>query len=179
MLLDHNMLSQALNNQSALRKSLFAKHTTGGKHELCLFNWIAYLGKSISIIKFHVTDSYQFSSKKNFKTKPRITSTTLYLLQLFQPEVSDLHQLRYICTPCIQTVHVDGDLLFLAYWQLRRWQKWNSPNGMRKKPHPSTQLTRQRLVKAHLTPLLLFAIFQTISQVVPSNWNPFKHQRLT
>lgn len=71
MSLDHNLLSQAL-NQSALKKAYLQNtQQEGNMNYAYLANWIAYLDKSISLIKFHVTDSHQvFVKKKKNKTKP-------------------------------------------------------------------------------------------------------------
>lgn len=91
MSLDHNMPSQALNNQPALKKAYLQNTQQEGNMKYAyLTNWIAYLDKSISLIKFHITDSYQFFPKNPPKQNQlRIISTTLHLLQLFHPKVSD------------------------------------------------------------------------------------------
>lgn len=63
--LHHNMPSQALNNQPALKKAYLQNTQQEGNMKYAyLTNWIAYLDNSISLIKFHVTESYQFFSKK-------------------------------------------------------------------------------------------------------------------
>lgn len=73
MSLDHNMLSQALNNQSALKKTYLQNtQQEGNMNYPYLTNWIA-----ISLIKFHVTHSYQFFSKKKTQTKTNWGSSQL------------------------------------------------------------------------------------------------------
>lgn len=71
MSLDHNMLPRALNNQSTLKKAYLQNtQQEGNMNYAYLTNWIAYLDKSISLIKFHVTDSQQFFPKIPKKQKP-------------------------------------------------------------------------------------------------------------
>lgn len=65
MSLDHNMPSQALNNQPALKKAYLQNTQQEGNMKYAyLTNWIAYLDKSTTLIKFHITDSHQFFSQK-------------------------------------------------------------------------------------------------------------------
>lgn len=170
MSLDHNMLPRALNNQSTLKKAYLQNtQQEGNMNYAYLTNWIAYLDKSISLIKFHVTDSQQFFSKIPKKTKTNWgSSQPPCIFYSYSSTKSVINAQVYL-----HTLHP-----YQPFWWRHTFtgllankemteRKENSPNGIRKEPHPSTQLTRQRLGKTHLTPLLLFYIFQITSQVVP------------